>query len=280
VGTAPQHAWLLEVVANKRNGLDVDKLDYFARDSRACGMTTAFDSARLLRFCRVVPVPGDARGATTVAVAAKEAWNVAQLYAARYSLHKRAYQHAVVRGVEALVRDALVAAAPVFTVPGAGGAPVPLLLAPHDMAAWANATDWVLRAIEASAGAELAAARAPLRRVATRQLRRCVGAADANRCGEPTPPRGVLVEVVDVGTGGGADGVDGVWGYAADKATGAVAVALLSVTDAVPRPERPLRVYADTPADVPAALAYFAAITAGEGIQAVRNEGRNEGRNE
>jgi HD superfamily phosphohydrolase len=40
-------------VANKRNGIDVDKFDYFARDCHMLGITKSFDATRLMKFARV-----------------------------------------------------------------------------------------------------------------------------------------------------------------------------------------------------------------------------------
>lgn len=45
--------FLYEIVANKRNGIDVDKFDYFARDCHMLGITKSFDATRLMKFARV-----------------------------------------------------------------------------------------------------------------------------------------------------------------------------------------------------------------------------------
>eukprot|EP01031_Cornospumella_fuschlensis_P047894 gene47894-58674_t len=42
--------FLYDIVANKRNGIDVDKFDYFARDCHMLGLTKSFDSMRLMKF--------------------------------------------------------------------------------------------------------------------------------------------------------------------------------------------------------------------------------------
>eukprot|EP00981_Chlorochromonas_danica_P004377 scaffold875_cov183-Ochromonas_danica.AAC.4 len=54
----PGRSFLYDIVANKRNGIDVDKFDYFARDCHMLGLTKSFDSMRLMKFARVYPVAG------------------------------------------------------------------------------------------------------------------------------------------------------------------------------------------------------------------------------
>lgn len=44
--------FLYDIVANKRNGIDVDKFDYFARDCHVLGLSKSFDALRLMRFAR------------------------------------------------------------------------------------------------------------------------------------------------------------------------------------------------------------------------------------
>lgn len=98
--------FLYDIVANKRNGIDVDKFDYFARDCHVLGVTKSFDASRLMRFARVhwvnkediPPSPGAAasggtsRGAYEICFHLKECWNIMELFHTRYALHKRAYQ--------------------------------------------------------------------------------------------------------------------------------------------------------------------------------------------
>lgn len=45
--------FLYDIVANKRNGIDVDKFDYFVRDSHLLNLKTTFDCHRLMTFARV-----------------------------------------------------------------------------------------------------------------------------------------------------------------------------------------------------------------------------------
>ena len=43
-------------MANKKNGMDVDKWDYFARDCHHLGMGCTFDHRRYMAFARVIQV--------------------------------------------------------------------------------------------------------------------------------------------------------------------------------------------------------------------------------
>ena len=50
---------LPQIVANRRNGIDVDKWDYFARDCLYLGITSHFDLHRFMKFCRVIELDGE-----------------------------------------------------------------------------------------------------------------------------------------------------------------------------------------------------------------------------
>lgn len=52
--------FLHEIVANGRNGLDVDKFDYLLRDARMCGVSIGLDFNRIMQFSKVrreTPLP-------------------------------------------------------------------------------------------------------------------------------------------------------------------------------------------------------------------------------
>ncbi|WAR11801.1 SAMH1-like protein [Mya arenaria] len=54
VGRTKDKSFLYEIVANKRNGIDVDKWDYFARDCLMLGIRNNFDYTRFIHFARVL----------------------------------------------------------------------------------------------------------------------------------------------------------------------------------------------------------------------------------
>ena len=55
-GRTEEKSFLYEIVANKRNGIDVDKWDYFARDCHCLGIPNNFDLKRFMKFARVINV--------------------------------------------------------------------------------------------------------------------------------------------------------------------------------------------------------------------------------
>ncbi|XVF84957.1 hypothetical protein PTKIN_Ptkin17bG0081100 [Pterospermum kingtungense] len=90
---------LYDIVANGRNGIDVDKFDYIVRDSRACGLGCNFQFQRLMETMRVI---GD-----EICYRAKDHLTIHKLFATRADLHRTVYTHAKVKAIELMVLDAL-----------------------------------------------------------------------------------------------------------------------------------------------------------------------------
>ena len=169
----PGKEFLFEIVANKRNGVDVDKFDYFSRDCFHLGMAKSFDASRLMQFSRVITMEGE--GVSQIAYHEKEVWNLYELFHSRYNLHKRAYKHRVACVIEIMYGEVLRLAEPHLTVPGMQGQPVRIGDAIHDMRAYSALTDYILKRIEFSTELVLDAARVMLRRIHTRQFHTFVG---------------------------------------------------------------------------------------------------------
>ena len=54
-GLLQSRSWLFDVVANGRNGLDVDKFDYIQRDAFFTGVRIMSDFGRVLQYSKVCP---------------------------------------------------------------------------------------------------------------------------------------------------------------------------------------------------------------------------------
>ncbi|BFZ12563.1 hypothetical protein BsWGS_15602 [Bradybaena similaris] len=106
-GRGEEKAFLYEIVSNHRNGMDVDKWDYIARDCHQLGIKNSFDHSRFMKFARVI-VGEDGR--TQICLRDKELINLYSMFASRYLLHKMAYQHKVICGLEIMVGQAIVKA--------------------------------------------------------------------------------------------------------------------------------------------------------------------------
>ncbi|KAG1974107.1 HD domain-containing metal-dependent phosphohydrolase family protein [Pimephales promelas] len=105
-GRGEDKSFLYEIVANKQNGIDVDKWDYFARDCHHLGIRNSFDHQRLLKFARVCEV----NGRKHICFRDKEADNVYDMFRTRYTLHRQAYQHKISNIIEEMFAEALVLA--------------------------------------------------------------------------------------------------------------------------------------------------------------------------
>uniref|UniRef100_A0A3B1JRZ9 Deoxynucleoside triphosphate triphosphohydrolase SAMHD1-like n=1 Tax=Astyanax mexicanus TaxID=7994 RepID=A0A3B1JRZ9_ASTMX len=96
-------AFLYDIVANYRNGIDVDKMDYFTRDCHHLGMKCNFSHERFITFARVC----EENGETQICMRDKEAMNMYEIFHVRNLLHHNACQHRVVKAVELMIMDAL-----------------------------------------------------------------------------------------------------------------------------------------------------------------------------
>ncbi|KAL8519031.1 hypothetical protein ACS0TY_010103 [Phlomoides rotata] len=98
--SSKEKLFLYDIVANGRNGIDVDKFDYIVRDSRACGLGCNFQFQRVLETMRVID--------DEICYRAKEYLTIHKLFAARADLHRTVYTHAKAKAIELMLIDAMV----------------------------------------------------------------------------------------------------------------------------------------------------------------------------
>ncbi|XP_030623578.1 deoxynucleoside triphosphate triphosphohydrolase SAMHD1-like [Chanos chanos] len=170
-GRPKEKAFLYEIVANKRNGIDVDKWDYFARDCYHLGLQNNFDHRRFLKFARVCEVDSEKQ----ICTRNKEAHNIYDLFETRTSLHRTAYQHRVSSLIEHMIAEAFVKADPYIHIQDSGGKRFSISKAKDDMEAYTKLTDHIFEKILYSSSPELTKARDILQKIICRQLYKFVG---------------------------------------------------------------------------------------------------------
>ncbi|XP_060214287.1 uncharacterized protein LOC132641347 isoform X1 [Lycium barbarum] len=100
--SSKEKQFLYDIVANGRNGIDVDKFDYIERDTRACGLGCNFQFQRLMETMRVID--------NEICYRAKEYLTIHKLFSTRADLHRTVYMHPKVKAIELMVVDALIKA--------------------------------------------------------------------------------------------------------------------------------------------------------------------------
>ena len=144
--------FLFEIVANKRNSIDVDKFDYLVRDAYHAGITEKYDFRRLINGARVIN--------NEICYPHKDFWQINNLFNCRYSLFKKVYTHPVSNAVELMVCDVLTIASKKLKI-------VDRI---EDINKYVNLTDDILHEIKISKSRELKIARDILKRIDKRDL--------------------------------------------------------------------------------------------------------------
>ncbi|KZV66771.1 HD-domain/PDEase-like protein [Peniophora sp. CONT] len=152
-----EKSFLFEIVANKRNGIDVDKFDYMARDVRATGDSSNLSLNRLIQTSARV-IDGE------ICYNIKDADQIYELCHTRFKLHKTIYNHKTAKAIEHMLIDAVMAAEPFLKIAEQISIPDKYL----------HLTDNIMPRIQASTENELEEARKIFDRVTNRDLYRCV----------------------------------------------------------------------------------------------------------
>ncbi|NXD28735.1 SAMH1 triphosphohydrolase, partial [Spelaeornis formosus] len=169
-GRPKEKSFLYEIVANKKNGIDVDKWDYFARDCHHLGIPNNFDYKRLLVFTRVCEVENQ----KNICTRDKEVGNLYEMFHTRNCLHQRAYQHKTGNIIE-IITEAFQKADNFFQIKGSGGKVYRISTAMEDMEAYTKLTDYIYLEILHSSHPELEEAREILRKIERRELYKFLG---------------------------------------------------------------------------------------------------------
>ncbi|KAL3835566.1 hypothetical protein ACJIZ3_010302 [Penstemon smallii] len=144
--------FLYDIVANGRNGIDVDKFDYIVRDSRACGLGCNFQFQRVLETMRVIE--------DEICYRAKEYLTIHKLFAARADLHRTVYTHAKVKAIDLMFVDAMIKANDVLHISSYIDEP----------AQYWKLDDTIIKAIETSSSQDLKESRDLVLRIRRRDL--------------------------------------------------------------------------------------------------------------
>ena len=173
--------FLFDIVSNRRNGIDVDKLDYFMRDSACCWGRVAVDCHihRLIKASRVIYFNREWQ----ICFEEKMALSLGDIFSLRAKLHKYVYQHRIVEVIDHMIMNTLELAGPHFTMKGSDGKRFSLPECVDDIEAFVRLGDWVLDAIEASSKTGLVKAQNIVRRLRGRDFYSLAGVA-AYRSGE------------------------------------------------------------------------------------------------
>ena len=99
-----KYKWKYQIVANKINQLDVDKIDYIQRDCFYLGMKCGGEHSRIIKDCTVFEYND---GKSIIAWPIKLQYEIFQLFATRYRLHKQVYNHPNVKACEFIIIDML-----------------------------------------------------------------------------------------------------------------------------------------------------------------------------
>lgn len=170
-GRGENKGFLYEIIANKENGIDVDKWDYFSRDCHHLGIKNNFDYQRLMRSVRVVKVNNESR----ISYRDKVAENIYNMFHLRRLLHKNAYQHKIVNCISEMFIQALLLADEHISRVGSDGQNWSISESKGDMKAYAQFTDNIFEEILYSTSEELKHSRDILQRIIYRELYTFIG---------------------------------------------------------------------------------------------------------
>ena len=139
VGRDPKKFFLMDIVSNKSNGIDVDRCDYIQRDTFNSGVRGVYDVDRIIRNV----VVRDVEGKLTMCWPQKDLEGIIEIFHTRDSLHRRVYQHRTNVSIESMFRDAVLMAAPCIKVKNDAGDWLDFKGSQTDVTTFLHFSDWI-----------------------------------------------------------------------------------------------------------------------------------------
>ena len=203
-GRESDKEWMYDIVSNTHSGLDVDKMDYFARDQRRAFGTSGKVHTQMIEDCFVAwgecTKPNDCIRCKTwknrekkhlmICYGEKCEKSAINFFKERLNLHETIYRHKTVQACAYMLLDVLSLADPYFKIPTidefADLPPVqaseshwlPISRALLNARAFERLTDVVIDQIAYTTDPMLKDARKLIRRFRSRDLYKCVGVYD------------------------------------------------------------------------------------------------------
>jgi hypothetical protein len=179
--TQAEKEWLYDVVSNSHSMIDVDKLDYYARDAkRTIGeddlKDTIIEDAVVARAqCNDVHCSqcyGSPHPAMhfMICYAAKRVHAIHKFFLHRFSMHEQVYQHKTTAGIARMIVDIFGYAEPYFRVKG-----LPLSLSIVNPESFGMVDDEILTFIEADPNPKLRRAKELIQRYKARKIYKIAG---------------------------------------------------------------------------------------------------------
>lgn len=160
----PSKSFLFEIISNYRNGIDVDKFDYFERDSLQMGFKNTFNFKRYILCTRVIRTDDNLN---QICIRDKDINELYEMFHVRENLTRRAYKHETASSINQMVVEALVKANKFYKFSD--------MIEKEDIDVFEKLTDNVFLEIVHSTNETLKESREILERVGRRKLYKYVG---------------------------------------------------------------------------------------------------------
>jgi HD superfamily phosphohydrolase len=197
--------WLYDVVSNRRSGLDVDKVDYFARDERRAMNASGEIDKRVIEEaivtwgtctdptgcyrCKRSGAGADGKH-LMICYPEKMVTSAMDFFKKRFTLHKNVYKHPVTSGAGFMISDILCLADPYFRISTSsngfaakaklGCDSLPISRAMLEPSAFLKLKDSIIDVINSSTDPNLANAKELISRWQRRDLYKCVATKEIN----------------------------------------------------------------------------------------------------